>query len=292
MLVSAAAETRSRASSVSVTGAATAKIYVSHLWQELHARTRSSCRFPELRRLAGRAERLSDGLEQERRDTFTLQGDLYHEDAGERVEGVSYTQPFSRIVDSNAELSGGNIMARWQRTQGDGNDIQVQAYFDRTHRLESNFGEVRNTFDVDFVQRRRLPARTPALVGPGRTDRPGQQTEVVSGLTFVPNRRTDYLLTAFLQDDIGLVDRQADAHRGNETAAHEFHWGGVWSRSPAPAFSGHRPNRNPCGRPLRMHYARHRMPKRTSISPATSARRPGIPFFARFNANPDFASNN
>ena len=32
-------------------------------------------------------------------------------------------------------------------------DIQVQAYYDRTNRHEPNFGDIRNTFDVDFLQR-------------------------------------------------------------------------------------------------------------------------------------------
>ena len=35
-------------------------------------------------------------------DTFTLQGDLYDEAAGERVEATSYTQPLYQIIDGNA----------------------------------------------------------------------------------------------------------------------------------------------------------------------------------------------
>ena len=37
---------------------------------------------------------------------------------------------------------------------------------------------------------------------------PVHDTEVVSGLEFRPLNRTDYLLTAFLQDEIGLVDKR------------------------------------------------------------------------------------
>ncbi|HZI58532.1 MAG TPA: TonB-dependent receptor plug domain-containing protein, partial [Verrucomicrobiae bacterium] len=39
------------------------------------------------------------------RDSFTFQGDLYDEAAGESVQATSYTQPFSVIVDSDARLS-------------------------------------------------------------------------------------------------------------------------------------------------------------------------------------------
>ena len=128
-------------------------------------------------------------------------------EAGERVEAVSYTPPYSRIVDSNALLSGGNVMARWQRTLGDGNDILLQIYYDRTNRNEANFGETRNTVDVDFLHRLRLPARQELSWGLGARVDPVRNTEVVSGLTFVPAARTDYLLTAFAQDEIRLRDR-------------------------------------------------------------------------------------
>ena len=131
------------------------------------------------------------------RDTFTLQGDLYQEGWRKRVQAVSYTQPYSQIVDANAQLSGGNLMGRWKRTLGEGNDIQLQAYYDRTNRAEANFGEVRNTFDVDFLQRLRLPARQQVSWGLGARVDPVTNTEVVSGLTFDPPKRTDYLLTAF-----------------------------------------------------------------------------------------------
>jgi iron complex outermembrane receptor protein len=43
------------------------------------------------------------------RDTFGVAGDLYKQEAGERVQATSYTPPFSRNIDANAHLSGGNI---------------------------------------------------------------------------------------------------------------------------------------------------------------------------------------
>ncbi len=224
------------------------------------------------------------------RDTFTLQGDLYQESAGERVEAVSYTQPFSRIVDSNAELSGGNIMARWQRTLGDGNDIQVQAYYDRTRRLESNFGEVRNTFDVDFLQRRRLPARQQLSWGLGARVDPVNNSEVVSGLTFVPNRRTDYLLTAFLQDDIGLVDRRLTLTVGTKLLRTNFTGSGVqWEPSARLLWT---PSENHSVWAAFTHALRTPSDAEANfnLSGYIGTAAGGVPFFARFNANPDFAS--
>lgn len=142
------------------------------------------------------------------RDSFTLQGDMYVEEAGERVNAVSYTAPYSQNVDGNADLSGGNLLARWNRKIADGDDIQLQAYYDRTNRHEPNFGELRNTFDVDFLQRLRLPARQQLSWGLGARFSLGNDLEVVSGLSFQPAQRTDELFSGFVQDEIGLVDNR------------------------------------------------------------------------------------
>jgi iron complex outermembrane receptor protein len=69
------------------------------------------------------------------RNTFTLQGDIYDEGAGETVTLTNYTPPFSQTVAGTELLSGGNILGRWTRTFSEGNDVQVQFYYDRTNRL-------------------------------------------------------------------------------------------------------------------------------------------------------------
>jgi iron complex outermembrane receptor protein len=143
--------------------------------------------------------------QKDNRDTLTLQGDVYDEEAGESVGATSYTPPYSQTINSNALLSGENAMARWERIVNDGNDIHLQAYWDRTDRHEANFAEIRNSFDIDFLQRVRLPYRQQLSWGLGARVDPIDDTEVVSGLQFLPLKRTDYLFTAFVQDEIGLV---------------------------------------------------------------------------------------
>jgi iron complex outermembrane receptor protein len=222
------------------------------------------------------------------RDAFTVQGDLYDEEAGERVQATSYTQPFSSIADANALLSGGNIMGRWKRTLGEGADILVQAYYDRTNRHEPNFGEIRNTFDVDFLERLRLPARQGISWGLGARFSPVNDIEVVSGLTFVPNKRTDYLLTAFVQDEIGLVDRRLSLTVGTKVLRTNFTngvslepsarllWTPTEKQTIWAAFT----------HALRTPSDAEENFNLTGYITTTAA---GTPFFARFNANPNFA---
>jgi iron complex outermembrane receptor protein len=221
------------------------------------------------------------------RDTVTLQGDVYDEEAGERVEATSYTPPYSQIIDANALLSGENVMARWERVVNDGNDIHLQAYWDRTDRQEANFAEIRNTFDIDFLQRVRLPFHQQVSWGLGARVDPVDDTVVASGLQFLPLKRTDYLVTGFVQDEIGLVDRRLSLIVGTKLVRTNFT--GV----------GPQPSARLLWTPSE---------KQTVWAAFTHALRTpsdseedfyllgyvetlanGTPFFARFNPNPHFA---
>jgi iron complex outermembrane receptor protein len=222
------------------------------------------------------------------RDTFAVEGDLYKEEAGERVQATSYTQPFSQIVDANAHLSGGNLSGRWRRSLSDGNDIQVQAYYDRTNRHEPNFGELRDTFDIDFVQHLRLPARQEFSWGLGARLSDGRALPVVSGLTFDPNSRTDQLFTAFLQDDIGLVDQHLSLNLGTKLLRTNF-TGVKFEPSARLVWT---PDQKQTLWAAFTHAVR--TPSRAEedffLSGYVGNTATGMPFFARFNANDHFAS--
>src|SRR5579884_2905520 len=79
------------------------------------------------------------------RDSFTFQGDIYRQENGERVSLSTYVPAAEYpALDGNEELSGGNVLLRWTRKLKNGDDIEVQAYYDRTDRYEVNFGERRD----------------------------------------------------------------------------------------------------------------------------------------------------
>ena len=82
--------------------------------------------------------------------------------------------PTAVTVDKNAELSGGNLLTRWQRTLTGGSDIQLQVYYDRVNRLQTNQAEYRNTFDVDFVHHLMLNKRQDFIWGLEARLSPGQ----------------------------------------------------------------------------------------------------------------------
>ncbi len=139
------------------------------------------------------------------RDAFTLQGDGYAQEDGERVAFSTYVPPVNGTIDGNAAVSGANVLFRWTRTLNSDDNFQLQTYYDRTNRQEPNFGEKRDTFDVDFIERTKIFGRQELLYGAGVRLSDGRFNEVVSGLVFYPFHRLDWLASAFFEDDISLV---------------------------------------------------------------------------------------
>ena len=220
------------------------------------------------------------------RDNITLQGDIYDEGAGERVVATSYTPPYSQVLDGTAKLSGGNILARWKRVQGEGKDFQIQGYYDRANRREPNFADLRDTWDVDFLDRFRLPWRQQISWGAGARASRGNDIEVVSGLTFQPAKRTDYLITAFLQDDVELVAKRLSLSLGTKLLRTNFTnfeaepsarllWTPTETQSLWAAYT--HAVRTPSD-------AEHDFFLSGFLGTAPN----GLPFFARFNANRHF----
>lgn len=142
------------------------------------------------------------------RDQFTFQGDAYKQEDGERVSLGSYVPPLEENIDGNADLSGGNLLFRWTRALSDGDNFQLQFYYDRTNRYEPNFGENRDTLDLDFIARKKLDTRQNFIYGVGARSSDGHFLEVASGLVFYPFHQNDYLFSAFLEDDIILVENR------------------------------------------------------------------------------------
>lgn len=136
---------------------------------------------------------------------FTLQGDGYVARVGEGAGVTSYTPPYSQVLFGNEYLSGADILGRWQRSFSTTNDIQIQAFVDRTNHRELNLADYRTTYDVDYLQRVKPDTREQVSFGLGGRVIPIYDPIIFSGLTFTPIHRTDQLYTAFFQDELSLV---------------------------------------------------------------------------------------
>jgi len=150
------------------------------------------------------------------RDTFTFQGDVYRELAGEATTYALYSPPSQVNVDGNAELTGGNLLARWKRVLNDRSDFQVQAYFDRTNHFEPEFGETRDAFDIDFLDHLTLPGQQNFLWGLGARVSPSHVVQTVPTIDFLPQHLTDQVYSGFVQDEIPLFKRRLSLTVGSK----------------------------------------------------------------------------
>ncbi len=221
------------------------------------------------------------------RDTVDLQGDAYHIVAGERVSATTYAPPYERIVDGNADLSGGNVMAVWQRTMDNGGDLLLQIYYDRTNRWEPNLADYRDTYDVDFVRHIPLGKRHRITWGLSARANHADDPPVVSGLQFVPYQRTDQLYTAYLQDEFALIDKRLSLVAGTKLLRTNF-TGFEFEPSIRLLWT-------PSDRETVWAAFTHavRTPSDAEenfyLLGYTGSTVNGLPFLARFNPNPNFA---
>lgn len=179
------------------------------------------------------------------RDTFTFQGDIYREGSGEATTYALYSPPSQVNVFATADLSGGNLLGRWKRVVNAGSDFQIQAYFDRTNHFEPEFGETRDTFDVDFLDHLTLPGQQNFLWGLGARVSPGNVIQTVPSIDFLPHSLTDHIYSGFVQDEIGFFDHQLMLTVGtklehNNYTGFEVQPSGrlLWNRTPREAVWG------------------------------------------------------
>lgn len=137
--------------------------------------------------------------------TATLQGDLYKGEIGELENIAYYSPPGSINVNKPEDVSGGNLLARWQRDLPRGSDIRVQAYYDRTYRLGSQLGETRNTIDLDFIHHLTSLPRQDFIWGLGGRWSPSDFVQVVATVDFEPHHQADNIYSAFVQDEFAVV---------------------------------------------------------------------------------------
>jgi len=136
-------------------------------------------------------------------DMLTFQGEYY--------EGLSNgAREFTGVPGSRQEDNprGGHLLGRWTRELSDESDLSLQLYVDRTERTGAvDVNGRHDTFDLDFQHSFRWGSRQQIIWGLDYrqiSDRlvplPG------SPISFVPAKRNTNLFSAFVQDEVMLLD--------------------------------------------------------------------------------------
>ena len=135
-------------------------------------------------------------------NSFTLQGDIY--DGTER-ETFGLPDLNSSSSSTATKVGGGNILSRWTHSLADDSEISFQIYYDRTLRkMQGLLDEKRDTVDLDLLHRFQLGKSQDIVWGGGY--RYTKDSIIASQvLSLDPQNRGDNLFSAFLQDDITVV---------------------------------------------------------------------------------------
>lgn len=147
------------------------------------------------------------------RDAIAIQGELYDGVHGESAQLNSYTPPFFNIVGTQQKVSGGHLLARWQRDLSEGNSLTLQSYFDRNERDWPAHPYTKiDTFDVDGQYRLRNIPGHDFVLGLSYRENKDQAHPSYTGIPadtvilndFSANHSSNRLWSALVQDDITL----------------------------------------------------------------------------------------
>lgn len=156
-----------------------------------------------------RADWDSDG-----RNSVTLEGDFYAGRTGTRFLGGFYNPPHGETVYGHDDVSGGNVNFQWRHQLHSGGNFSLQAYYDRTNRHGTLFGETRDTVDVDWVHRLPSWKRQTLEWGLGARLSPSTFIQTFETVDFLPHDHTDHVYSAFLQDTVAVVPNRVSVTVG------------------------------------------------------------------------------
>lgn len=155
-------------------------------------------------------------------DSFTVQGDLYRGESGESILIASFSPLTEAPEEGKAYVSGGNLLARWDHRGAEGQDIQIQAYLDRTNRQDFELGETRDTFDFDFIQHVRVHSDQELTWGLGARVSPSNFIQSSDGVNFRPSRQIDSLYSGFVQYQLPIVSDKFALTAGTKLEHNNF----------------------------------------------------------------------
>lgn len=154
-------------------------------------------------------------------DLFTLQGDIYH--GTSRGTGAVYSPsfPFFEVRRNEVPHNGGNLLSRWTRQLNEESSWSVQLYYDRRERSSDFLSLERDTYDLDCQYNFAVGAYQRITTGAGYR-RSEDATWGTPGLTFDPASKEIDLYSAFVQDELELVEDRWFLTLGSKLEHNDF----------------------------------------------------------------------
>ena len=138
-------------------------------------------------------------------DALTIQGDAFQSKIHQATTEFQVTPPYRRDFDETIDSYGGNFLLRHQHTFSLTSDYTFQFFYDFYERDAAFLKENRHTLDFDFQHRFAFLDWNDVIWGLGyRLNMDNFGAGAVTSVS--PAKRKDQLFSAFVQDEITLIE--------------------------------------------------------------------------------------
>jgi len=138
------------------------------------------------------------------KDTLTVQADAYRADIGRLSPSASVIGRPEPPAPLRIRADGENVLARWRHKTSQTSDVEVHAYYDRTHRDDPNFVDDLDTVDLD-LQHRFTPASRHEITWGLSYRLTDNRNEGRMVFAVEPAFSRDHLVSGFIQDQIAVI---------------------------------------------------------------------------------------
>lgn len=145
-------------------------------------------------------------------NSLRLQGDYYDGDINE-LSGS--------FAPRSEDVSGGNIQGLWQHSFSKTSEMKIKMYFDRTYRKTNVIRETRHTIDFDFQHKFWLGSIQEIVWGLGYRST-SDDIKGFTTLTFNPDRQGLNIYSAFVQNDITLIQDKLQLTLGTKIMYNDY----------------------------------------------------------------------
>ncbi len=155
-------------------------------------------------------------------DQFTVQGDIFYNSYGDRLDKSALSAPIIQIEAARAHDTGGNIRLRWDRTYSEKSAIMLQTYYDRVD-YKALTGSVyrAESFDIDFQHRFPLFDKHDVTWGANYRlyHNNVSDTQLIS---LSPRAQVNHMASAFIRDEITLLPERLRLNLGSRFDHNDF----------------------------------------------------------------------
>ncbi len=152
-----------------------------------------------------RASFRTDRVVDNREFKFTVEG--YAGEMGSTQQQFSPVPPsYTAIVEDNADVSGAFAIGQWSVSHGEDSRTNAQAYIDFTERESYLYDERRTTYSIDLQHHKDMGRHELAVGGWLRFNR--YDVDGSGVIRFIQEIDSDHVISAFIQDEISLVEDQ------------------------------------------------------------------------------------